>query len=383
MDNIFTSQQYVDRHGFYLVGNQKFFNKTLALINSTQSKLPVKWVFNNNIYKKIDWSVPINYTLEDLYRLRAQQLREQYDYLVLYFSGGADSANILHAFLKNGIFLDEIVMQYPKNYDQLANSSDQSANNFYSEVPHSAVPILDELKNLLHPKTVIRYQDLAKSAVEVYKKDNWFELLPLGTNIAITGAARQHAQLSDAHILKLCDQEIHVAQILGVDKPLVTFNGDNYYAYFLDSSATHSPPVDLNQLEGYSKFYHCEFFYWTPNMPEIVVKQAQEIKRMAELNPVIKQSVSSHSHLDKMRNVLHPIIYPSYVHIPFQTAKSNVGSIKRPIDKWFWDTASDLVKNNYLEGIKYLDQNIDSLHFNGVDIYSGGLSGIASDFYRL
>jgi len=383
MYNKFTDQQHINRHGFYTVGNKKFFNKTLALIEASSAKLPVTWNFNQDVYGKINWSIPIEESLEELYRKRAQQLRDQYDYLVLHFSGGADSANILHAFVKNNIFLDEIVMQYPKNYDHVANNTDTSGNNNYSEIPYSASIIINELKKSMHTNTVIRYQDILEPANTVYKKDNWFELMPLGTNISITGAARQYAQHTDPTVLELCSKGVHVAQILGVDKPLVHFNGDDYYAYFLDSNATHQPPVDINDLYGNTNFYHCEFFYWTPAMPEIVVKQAQEIKRIAENNPAVKIAISQHQHIGKMRDVLHPIIYPVYVKLPFQADKISVGNVRRPADNWFWKTATDELKHNYLNAIKYLDQTIDQSHFSGVDIYHGGFSSLASDYYRL
>ena len=39
----------------------------------------------------------------------AQQLREKYDYIVLAYSGGADSCNVLNSFLDNGIPIDDII----------------------------------------------------------------------------------------------------------------------------------------------------------------------------------------------------------------------------------------------------------------------------------
>ena len=383
MDNKFNTQQYINRHGFYMVGNKKFFNKTLALLESSTSKLPVEWKFNHDAYGKIDWTVPIETNLEELYRLRAQQLRNQYDYLILHFSGGADSTNVLHAFVRNNIFLDEIVMQYPKAHDQVANGVDYSGNNQYSEIPFSAIPILNDLKHLISPKTLIKFQDLSESATEAYKHDNWFELLPLGTNIAVTGAARQRAQHTDLNVLKLCNKGMHVAQILGIDKPFVHFNGEDYYAHFSDTAATHTPPADMNRAMDHDNYYHCEFFYWTPDMPEIVVKQAQEIKRYAEMVPAIKYQISNHMHVEKMREVLHPVIYPAYVKLPFVTGKISVAQIKRTADNWFWQTASDTIQHNYLEAIEYLNQNIDSLYFNGNNIYSGGFTNLFSEYYRL
>ena len=120
-----------DRLGYYLVGWKKFHNKTLALLESKKTGYDLVWVFNNDVYGKIDWTIPIHDSLENLYKKRAQQLRDQYDYLVLYFSGGADSLNILHSFINNNIFLDEIVMQVPEPAMSTFNEEDKSNKNLY------------------------------------------------------------------------------------------------------------------------------------------------------------------------------------------------------------------------------------------------------------
>jgi hypothetical protein len=125
-------------------------------------------------------------------------------------------------------------------------------------------------------------------------------------------------------------------------------------------------------------------FYWTPDLPEIVVKQAQEIKRCAEQSPYVKQRISNPGHIGEMRSILHPIIYPSYITIPFTAGKANVGSIKRPMDGWFWNSGESALTQNYLEGIEYLNQNINKLYFSGgEDIYHGGYTCMASNYYRL
>jgi hypothetical protein len=139
-----------DKLGFYRVGDKKFYNKTLALLENFQTKEDVHWIFNNKVYGSIDWTIPVETPLSELYKNRAQQLRDQYDYLVLYFSGGADSANILHAFVENNIFLDEIVMHLPKPVTSF-NDTDLSNGNYYSEIKYSAIPILERYKNKINP----------------------------------------------------------------------------------------------------------------------------------------------------------------------------------------------------------------------------------------
>lgn len=375
--------QNIDRLGYYQVGWKKFHHKTLALIEHTKTRQPLEWIFNDNVYGSIDWRIPITKSLDELYKERAQQLRDNYDHLTLYFSGGADSSNMLRAFVNNNIFLDEIVMQSPEPVKKTFNNKDKSSANVYSEIPYSAVPILNELKNLLNPRTIVRYQDTSAGIIELLKDDNWFEYNPFGVALAINPLARQYTSMTEKHILKLTDSGKRVAQIVGTDKPLLLNDGNNnYYSYFLDVIALHCPPVELNRREIFEKSLHTEFFYWTPDLPEIVIKQAQEVKLQCELNPNIKRMVCDTSlHIEKLRPILHPIIYPSMPEVPFQTGKDGQGAV-RAKDRWFWDTAGELQKNNFRSVIDYLKSTINSDCFENGDI-AKGLSGTRSRLYKL
>ena len=92
-----TSKQ--DKFGFYQVGNFKTYSKFDASAVSEKTNQALKWNFNDEAYHSVDWEKEPPESLSELYRKRAQQLREKYDYLVLWFSGGADSTNILDSFL--------------------------------------------------------------------------------------------------------------------------------------------------------------------------------------------------------------------------------------------------------------------------------------------
>ncbi len=373
-----------DRLGYYLVGWKKFYNKTLALMESKKTGYEVTWSFNENIYGSIDWSIPIETPLFEIYKQRAQQLRDKYDYLMLYYSGGADSGAILRTFVENNIFIDEIVMQLPEPVRQTFDPKDKSERNFYAELEYAAVPYLNKIKNKLNPNTKIRYQDFSKPGLELLQKDNWFETVPLCTNITLSGVFRQIAQNNDTHILDLYNTGKSIAQILGIDKPLVYFDGTDYYAYFMDTSTYHYvSPVDFNDTELSKGKYSTEFFYWTPDMPEIVVKQAQDIKRNCEENPWAKFMASEilKRHISEYRPVIHPVIYPSDVTVDFQTEKPS-SKIIRPMDRWFWNTASDKVKMNYLEAIKYIENNTNSDHMIKNSIQYG-IGAHKSKFYKL
>jgi len=373
-----------DNLGFYLVGWKKFYNKTLALIESKKTGYDVIWIFNDDVYGKIDWSVPIDKPLEKLYVERAKQLRDSYDYLILYFSGGADSTNALHAFIDNNIFIDEIVMHLPEPVKNTMNDIDYTNQNYYSEVEFAAKVHLEKYKNLLHPNTKIRYQDFSKTGLELLEKDYWVENSPLCLSISISGILRQITQENDRQSLSVIDRNKKSAYILGIDKPLVYFDGSHYYAFFMDTSAYHYiSPVNFNKTSEQINNVSTEFFYWTPSMPEIVIKQAQEIKKHCEQNNYARfmASLSLKKHITEYRDILHPIIYSSHVLEKFQTEKPST-SIYRPMDKWFWNTASDKVKNNYLEVVRYLGNNIDDKYKINNDI-EYGISSHKTRFYRL
>lgn len=373
-----------DGLGYYLVGWKKFYNKTLALIESKKTGYDINWIFNDDVYSSIDWSISIESSLLDIYRQRALQLREKYDYLMLYFSGGADSGTILRTFVENNIFIDEIVMQLPEPVRKTFDPNDTSERNFYAEIEYSAIPYISELKNKINPKTKIRYQDFAKIGLETLEKDYWFESVPLCTNITISGIFRQLAQNNDPTILNLTEKKKSVAQILGIDKPLVYFDGTDYYAYFIDTSTYHYvSPVQFNDTEFSNSSYSTEFFYWTPDMPEIVVKQAQEVKKNCQTNNYARFMASEvfNKHISEYRSVLHPVIYPRDVTVGFQTEKPSSKMI-RPMDDWFWQTANNRVKNNFIETIEFLRNNTNKKHMIKQDIQYG-IAGHMSKFYKL
>lgn len=370
------------RLGYYEVGNKIILNKSNALLESHASKTPVKWIFNDWVYSKFDWTVPVTDSLPDLYKKRAQQLREKYDYLILYYSGGADSTNVLHAFVNNGILLDEIVMQYPKPVEQVWNDQDLGNNNYFSELKYAAVPHLKKIESKIDPRTKIKFLDQCADTIEMFNDELWFEKYPLGTMITPAGSGRQVSAIKDPSLDKLYEAGKTVCQIYGVDKPLVEFDSGQFYAYFRDANATHAIPTGFELGEIASKFFFLEFFYWTPDMPEIVIKQAQEIKRHALVNPVIKLCLKPGSPIELFRSLIHPLIYLDEATVKvFQTEKPS-SAVFRPMDKWFWLPEFKQAQKNYIQVINYLNENIDVKYMADGSIFNG-LTAINSKRYLI
>jgi hypothetical protein len=373
-----------DRLGYYQVGFKKFYNKTMALLENHRTGYEVEWVFNDDVYSKIDWSLPIEIPLMELYKKRALQLRERYDYLIMYYSGGADSTNALHAFIDNNIFIDELIMHMPEPVQKTVNGHDTSNLNYYSEVEYAAVVHLKKYKNNIHPNTKIKIQDFSKTGMELLNREDWFDTSPLGLSVSISGILRQVTQEYDSHYLKIQDLGKSTCYIMGIDKPLVWNDGTDYYGFFMDTSAYHYiNPVDFNKSASIVDTVTTEFFYWTPDMPEIVIKQAQEIKRHYDSNPLIKwmAEASLTKHITEYRDILHPVIYPNYTCEKFQTEKPST-HILRPMDNWFWQTASEKVQHNYLNTIDYLEKNTNPKYMIKNTIQYG-IAAHKSKFYKL
>lgn len=372
------------RLGYYLVGNQKILNKSKALIEATKTGKSVSWIFNEYTYSKIDWTKPIEVSLPELYRIRAQQLRDSYDHIMLYYSGGADSTNVLHAFLDNNIFIDEIVMAYPKPLEASMNNNDTGNDNYFSEIKYSALVHLDKVKHLIDSRTRIRVVDQAETTINLFKKEDWFEKFPVSTMITPAGTGRQISAIVDPELYKLYDQGKTVCQVYGVDKPMMGIDEAGYFAYFQDSNTTHAVPSGYDIGDLASKFFFLEFFYWTPDLPEIIVKQAQEIKKAAETNLIVEQCVRDFYKipLHLVRSVFHPIIYCKEANaLEFQTEKPT-GRVYRPMDKWFWAPEYVESQQNYLNVINYLGRSIDNKYFVDNDVYKG-LRPIHTKKYRL
>ena len=149
-------QLHYERVGYYEVGGKRYDNKWDAMLHSTSLNTTYKWDFAPEIFSQIDWSKPISLSLDELYRLRLMQLREQYDHLILFFSGGKDSLNILMTSIKNNILLDEIVVYYPFAMEKYFNNTELDSDNLYSEVEYAAKPLLKQFQHQIDK----RYYDL-------------------------------------------------------------------------------------------------------------------------------------------------------------------------------------------------------------------------------
>jgi hypothetical protein len=365
-----TSKQ--DKFGFYQVGDFKTYSKFDASAVAEKTNQALKWNFNDAVYHSVDWEQEPPESLSELYRKRAQQLREKYDYLVLWFSGGADSTNILDSFLLNNIKLDDVATYV--NYE----ATGDRFNFLNAEIYNVAVPRIDQAREL-QPWLRHTMVDLSRLVMDHFqKKDTKFDwVYHMNGHFNPNNASKQDIKLKVQHWRDMIDQGKRVCFIHGIDKPRVSNINGKYYFKFIDmiDGAVSAHNQMINRPWEFD-----ELFYWTPDSPAIPIKQAHVIKRF------LKQATANDLIIDH-RNMcfttfnkqlyslrmekLHLLIYPNWYPVLYQAKAPSL--FFTPRDEWFFKLSeSEPAKYSWKVGLEYLWRTIpNSLKTDHTDIRWG------------
>lgn len=308
--------------GYYDVDGTVYLNKTEALHDATRFCKNVKWNFHEDVYSKVDWTRRPTGSLLDWYKLRAQQIRDQYDYVVLHFSGGMDSWTILDTFLRNNIKIDEVFTRWAdaeRKYTP-ASHTDYNEANLHSEYEYAVVPVLEYLsKN--HPEINIVVDDFSECLQSDFNED-----FVLKSNHYQLMSTYYRFNRKSTFELEQEKKGKRVAVIYGYEKTRVAVQNGNFYAFFTDVLG------GLNETPGRD----VEFFYWTPDMPEIPILQAHSIKdylleNLDLLDPENPKNKDLMSH--GYRELYQQICYPHYNMNTFQTDRPQGGLVWKS-DLW-------------------------------------------------
>lgn len=332
------------------------FNKVEALLEATRLRkinidADVIFMYYYNLFKNIDYSSLGKIPIEILYKERAQQLRDKYDYLVLRYSGGSDSHNVLMTFLKNNIKLDAIYVNWPVSALgkglYIPNNIDFSPRNELSEWDFVIKPDLDWIsKN--YPEIEIHIDDwLADITREQNVKDAMFEK----QNHYHSPTSFYRMQWFSDHEKKLANKGLSVGLIEGADKPnlIVLDNDPNVVKmHFVDWTLQHN--VTYTGKGG-------EYFYWTPDMPLLAIEMAYKNFLHYKHNPadrwlieekykhqkegVFDELAMASLKFNKKSDISKKILYPYWTFDRFQVVKDikflNGLHNGKPQDWVFWE----------------------------------------------
>ena len=313
------------KHGYYLVNGIKTFSKFEAWQLSGHDITKIKFIFNDDKFNNIDTTKEPETDIYELYKRRATQLRNDYDYIVLIYSGGIDSHTILETFLENNIHLNEIC-----TFSN--NDVESKTSKFNQEVYNAVVPTLD-LKKL---GTKFRFINVGQMIIDQMSDPFHFENFEYYNNVLTAWRTAVNSRVLKSNIpehRKLTEEGKSVCYIWGYDKPTVKIVDQEYCLLIPDafSGGMGAKQYINNHLSNneFNNFYD-EAFYICREFPEIPIKQGH---MLANLMLTIDRNES------RVKNVWEIPIFGPYVQYKDGTGFTSLWLSKPAVDKCIYPRA--------------------------------------------
>lgn len=326
----------------------------------------MRWVFTQEHYDRHNWRTEPTQTLDQLYDLRARELREQYDYVILSYSGGADTNNILESFIRQGLHIDEIVTNHITRATEkftVLDPKNLSASNFAAEHQLQAVPRLQYIHDRL-PKTKLTVLDVSDTVLDAIASINDVDWTLHRNDHLSVGQLFRYNYFYFSQLKKQFDKNLRICIITGADKPRTILQSDGSFNVFFTDTAANIASIDVFN-EDYSNV-KTELFYWADTTAPLVCKQAHVIKRWVEANPDKQKYWTEGPDQYKFfrlfqERLLRSLLYPTtWDNSWFQSDKST-NWWHTEFDDWFRADTS-LTRENMLwnRGIEYLAKQTPS-----------------------
>jgi hypothetical protein len=351
--------------GYYTVDGLEFDSKIQACLYANDLRKEVKWHFNNEAFESYDWKNEPDESIDSLYDKRAKELREKYDYIIVSYSGGADSHNLVMSFLRQGLLIDEIVvntMSQITNKIVILDPTVKNAENAAAEHELQTVPRLKESQKA-SPNTKITILDLSDFLLNSWLKigdARWIIDKREGLN-PLNVTRFNYIHFND--VRNRFDKHKTIALVLGVEKPRVTIGPDNgIYISFSDRASNIVTVAEHLREYTNSKV---EYFYWSPNSIDILCKQAHIIKRWLEHDEQrrhlwYKENATSSVYRLYHERLLRTIIYTTWNDNWYQVDKATKDWYSE-FDSWFVNGFKGTKQHDiWLEGLRYVQKNAEN-----------------------
>ena len=358
----------VHNFGFWLVDNDIVFSKVKSVLAAQQKNTNnIRFYYHDHTFNRIDWTIEPAQTLTELYKERALQLRENYDHVVLLYSGGSDSSNALKTFINNDIKLDEVFCWY--------TSHNEHKNLTNLEIIHSASGMLEKVQGL--GITVTKIDENPYFDKTDLKNPEW--TLSAEPNLVSAQINKLKIFQENKSWRTLADSGKKIAIILGLEKPRIFYDSGKWVSAFLDVSNAWN----WEELHTLPQPFTLEPFYISPHSPLITIKQSHIVKNYINKTysvDFINDNFSKHRFNQELYYIIvRNTCYPYWDDNTFSIGK-DVPILKEKY-RWVWDSNTQL-SQDYFSGLHWVEKNIDSQFFNGGKIYNG-LVGSWSRWYNL
>lgn len=344
---------------YYCSNGTKFDSKIEALEYSEKNKVPLYFYYYDHVYEKLNWTLEPPQSLDYYYLEQAKRIRDNYDYVILCYSGGYDSTNILETFHYNNLKIDKIVTVGAFDQDTV-NISDENHNG---EIYLNVFPYIKEL-GLEHILQTIDYSKLfnnTKNFSILNQKESWIDLCG--------------SWFSPHNWFWYDIEKFVVPEEYKNKKVCILFGKDKPALYYSDKGDTIKLPDGSLQLNGF--FFrdtpitsyastsqkrnmhdniHRIDFYWDPEFPEILLKQLHVINRYY----LIKKTTSytPEEGVQKLGDQsINSLIYNLRKKIIFKSPKSNTFYLSLR-DNFLKEKTNNNISDFHRKGLEQLKSRI-------------------------
>ena len=367
-----------DKFGYYSVGNEKTYSKLDAIKLMEKTGTHLTWNYNDEIFSSYNWSNEPAETLEELYRQRAEQLRNKYDYIVLFFSGGADSTSVLDTFIDNNIHLDELCSYV--YYE--GNKSTVWRND--GEISQVAIPYAQKILDT-HPLMKHRVVDLSQYAYNYFSKGDAAEkFMHQSGNLVMATSIRESVHEQVPFYKDYVNSGKSICFLRAMDKPRVFEENGRYFFQFIDMFSPEAAAGTTAPIE---------FFYWGTESAKLLIKQAHIIKRYLEqatpTTPFMTWKATGASY--KIYNGkklwltvdgVHTLIYNTW-NIKTYTVGKTPSPVFNPMMDWLFKDKNATHTKNYADMVKRWWGDLPTYWRNNPNDIAKGSVGCLSQKYYL
>jgi hypothetical protein len=287
---------------FYYAADKALFSSKLpAVTHSKNTNNQLWYYYHDDVYKCVDWKTEPAESLNYYYIEQALRLREKYEYLILFYSGGYDSTNILETFHYNNIKIDKIVIVGATSQDTYSGDDTNRNGELYA----NAYPYINKLGLSSITETIdysTYFNDINNFSISSYA-DSWPEF---------TGSwfSPHHWFWHDVEkfVIPKTIMSKKVGLIFGRDKPSLTTH--NTFSF---TDTVLSAYGNIDSTENADRIN----FYWDPGNSNILVKQLHVIKRFKDavahssMGLQQNQIFGKHDTNSIIYNLRQPLIYKS------------------------------------------------------------------------
>lgn len=341
---------------YYFSDGSKFKSKIETIKYANQTGLKPKFYYYDHIYEKIDWTIEPSQSLDYYYKEQAQRIRDNYDYVILAYSGGYDSTNILETFHFNNIKLDKIITVGALSQDiHFGVDTNHNGELYHNVFPYVKELGLESITQVLDYTT--SFDKLNNFSISHYN-ENWVD--KMGAWFSPHNWFWLDIQ---RHIVPPEYKNKKVALIFGKDKPTLFYSPEGKY-----QATTILNGMKLNGFHfrdtpcmSYSDMGHIEDitrinFYWDPTYPEILIKQLHVMKHVYENLSLVGYDPSTGSQtlgtIDSNKiiyNLKKQLIYKS------PKSKDNILSLR---DSYLKEKQNSDVYSLYSRGIDRIENEV-------------------------